>query len=59
MKTLTDKEKAQRFDKFQESHKKSSLRQRAKRNIILRKAEQAGIVATEEEIAIELKRLNK
>ena len=54
--TMTKEQKIEAYEKLVEQRKKHTQRRQAKINLILRKAEKAGITVTEAEIDQELKK---
>ena len=58
-KKISYEEALKKLDKIKEINKRAYLRRQARINVVLRKAAEMKIVATEEEIAEELKRMGK
>lgn len=58
-KKLTQAEKVAAYEKMVEDRKKHTARRLAKINVIMKKAEAAGITASEAEIDAEIRRVKK
>jgi len=58
-KKISYEEALKKIEKMQEINRKAYKRRQARINVILRKAAEMKIVATEEEIAEELKRMSR
>jgi hypothetical protein len=56
---LTEKEKAEKWEKMQEINKRSFAKRQAKIKLLLAKAEKANITVSDAEVEVELKRLAK